>query len=131
MKKFLITLAFLPLIAYPAWADDTIAPPHYMETVMKCNGGDVFKDNECLKTELLDIIGKSFKPEQKAYLAEQLNEIEKTVDKSQLNSKNKEIQALGNDPEKIKKEKAENLNLIWKKLILDTLKMVNENRAAS
>lgn len=132
MKKILAVFSFLVMTTSSVWAvNDNSAPPQYMEIVMKCNDVDIFKNNKCLKDELLNIIGKSFKPEQKIDLSSQLDEIEKTIDKSQLNDKNPEIKALGNDPEKIKNEKAQNLNLIWKKLILDTLKMLDESRAVS
>ena len=132
MKKILLTLSFLSIFAsFQVWAAEDGLPQQYTNIIKKCDTQDTAAGNKCLKDALLEVIGQSFSAEQKAYLGEQLDIIEKQVADAELNEENPEMKNIIGNPEKTKEYKAQTLNLILKKLLFDTLSMLDENKLES
>ncbi len=132
MKKTLLTLSFLSIfVSFQVCAAENELPQQYTNIIKKCDTSDMAAGNKCLKDALLEIIGKSFSAEQKAYLGEQLNLIEKQVADAELNEDNPEMKNIIGNEEKTKEYKAQTLNLILKKLLFDTLSMLDENKLES
>lgn len=132
MEKFFLTLSFLGVFAsFQVCAAENSLPQQYTDIIKKCDISETSAGNKCLKKALLEVIGQSFSSEQKAYLSKQLELIEKQVAGAELDEGNPEMKNIIGNPEKTKEYKAQTLNLILKKLLFDTLSMLDENKLES
>lgn len=129
MKKLLFSTAFAVMFFVNTAsankiqdaADEAQIPMQYLEINQKCENNKIENYNLCLKDALLKIINKSFTAEQIQNLNLQLAGIEKQVAEAELDENDPTVQALENDPERIKEFRAQNMNLIWKRLLIETI----------
>lgn len=135
MKKLLFSTAFAVMFCVNAAsadevqdaADEAQIPMQYLEINQKCENNNIEKYNLCLKEALLKIINASFTEVQIQNLNLQLTGIEKQVAEAELDENDPKVQALENDPERIKEFRAQNMNLIWKRLLIE---MINSLKKA-
>lgn len=102
-------------------ADEAHIPLQYLEINQKCENNDIYNYNACLKSALFNIVDNSFTDEQIKDLKGQLDGIEKQVDTAELDYNDPKVKEIENNPAKIKEFRAQNMNLIWKRLIIETL----------
>lgn len=102
-------------------ADEAHIPLQYLEINQKCENNDIYNYNACLKSALFNIVDNSFTDEQIKDLKGQLDGIEKQVDMAELDYNDPKVKEIENNPAKIKEFRAQNMNLIWKRLIIETL----------
>lgn len=102
-------------------ADEAHIPLQYLEINQKCENNDIYNYNACLKLALFNIVDNSFTDEQIKDLKGQLDGIEKQVDTAELDYNDPKVKEIENNPAKIKEFRAQNMNLIWKRLIIETL----------
>ena len=126
MKKALIlSLAFsflsFPLAAADTEGEDIHIPMKYLEIDKDCNNTDVNLYNICLKEAFLNIISQNFTPEQQKDLRAQLDNIEAQVAEAEPDFNNPQNADLKDNPVKIKEFNAQNMNLIWKRLLVETI----------
>lgn len=136
MKKIFLTmigatmLASSPLCAQEQTEEQDIhIPMAYLEIDQKCINTDVNIYNMCLKEEFIKVLTENFTPEQQAELKQQLADIESQVAEAEPDYENPENEGLKDNPEKIKEFNANNMNLIWKRLLVETLNSVEEGQA--
>ncbi len=129
MKKLLMATAAALILCSSAVradeiqdaADEAHIPLKYLEINQNCENNDIYKYNDCLKTALFKIVDESFTEEQIKDLKGQLDGIEQQVDTAELDYNDPKVKEIENDPAKIKEFRAQNMNLIWKRLIIETL----------
>lgn len=127
MKKLLTTAAAaLFICTASAHADEASSgeeqiPMKYLEINQKCENSDIEKYNLCLKDALLEIMNGSFTDEQIEDLKKQLDGIEKQVAEAEPDYSNPLVKEIEGNEAKIKEFRAENMNLIWKRLLIETL----------
>ena len=102
-------------------ANEAHIPLQYLEINQKCENNDIYNYNACLKSALFNIVDNSFTDEQIKDLKGQLDGIEKQVDTAELDYNDPKVKEIENNPAKIKEFRAQNMNLIWKRLIIETL----------
>lgn len=132
MKKLPIITAALILAAAPSFAekltetaDDIQIPEQYIEIDAKCQNSDIYRYNSCLKEALFKIMADTLTEEQIADLKSQLNDIEKEVDTAEFDYDQPQAKAAKGDEKKIKQLRAESMNLIWKRILVETLNSLN------
>ncbi len=136
MKKIFLTmigatmLASSPLCAQEQTEEQDIhIPMAYLEIDQKCINTDVNIYNMCLKEEFMKVLAENFTPEQQAELKQQLSDIEAQVAEAEPDYNDPKNEGLKDNPEKIKEFNANNMNLIWKRLLVETLNSVEESQA--
>lgn len=132
MKKLTILTAALILAASPSYAekltetaDDIQIPEQYIEIDTKCRNPDIYRYNSCLKDALFKIMDDTLTEEQVADLKSQLNNIEQEVDTAELDYDTPQAKAVEGDENKIKQFRAESMNLILKRILVETLNSLN------
>lgn len=134
MKKiFMMSLlafmsATLPLKAQEN-EEDIHIPMAYIAIDQKCINTDVNIYNMCLKNEFMKVLEENFTPEQQAELKKQLNDIEAQVAEAEPDYDNPKNADLKDNPAKIKEFNANNMNLVWKKLLIETLNSIEESQS--
>lgn len=131
MKKMLMmTIAATILTATATLAQntttDTQIPMQYLEINQKCETKEINQYNDCLKKALMDIMSTNFTEDQLKDLNAQLDSIEKQVADAELDYENPKVKAIEGNEEKIKEFRAENMNLIWKRLLIETINSLNK-----
>lgn len=131
MNKIFFTFAVSTLLTFNVSAAEKIdyTDPEATAIAKKCDNNDSKAENRCLKNELIKIIGNTFDGEQKDYLLNQINEIEKNVNEARLNLDNEQIKQFSNNQEAEEELRRQSLNQIWQKLLNDTIKMIRGTAA--
>lgn len=125
----LVSLLALPLQAQEKNAEDDIKiPMSYLPIDQKCINTDVNLYNMCLKEALLKVLSENFTPEQQEELKKQINDIETQVAEAEPDFDKPQNKDLKDNPVKIKEFNAQNMNLIWKRLLIETLNSLEENQ---
>lgn len=96
-------------------------PMAYLSIDQKCINNDINLYNICLKDSFLNILKENFTEEQQKELMQSVNEIEKQIAEAEPDYDDPKNADLKDNPSKIKEYNAHNMNLIWKKLLVDTL----------
>ena len=103
-------------------------PMAYLQIDQKCINNDVNIYNMCIKEEFMKVLAENFTPEQQTELKKQLADIEAQVAEAEPDYDNPENEGLKDNPEKIKEFNAKNMNLIWKRLLVETLNSIEESQ---
>lgn len=133
MKKLpMITTALIMLAAASAraeklteTADGIQIPEQYLEIDKNCQNSDIYRYNSCLKESLFKIMSDTLTEKQIEDLKSQLASIEQEVDTAELDYENPQAKAAEGNENKIKKLRAESMNLIWKRILIETLNSLN------
>lgn len=119
-----------PLCAQEAEEEQDIhIPMAYLSINQKCENADINLYNICLKEEFLNILSQNFTPEQRTELMKQVNDLETEIAEAEPDFDNPNNEGLKDNPSKIKEFNAQNMNLIWKRLLVDTLNSLEETQA--
>ncbi len=136
MKKlFFAALFFCCFVSFKGFAQENTEeqeihiPMAYLAIDQKCINTDVNIYNMCLKEEFIKILAENFTPEQQEELKKQLDDIEAEVAEAEPDFENPQNKDLKDNPVKIREFNAKNMNLIWKKLLVDTLNSLEESQA--
>lgn len=108
--------------------EDIHIPMAYLAIDQKCINTDVNLYNMCLKEEFMNVLSENFTPKQQDELKKQLDDIEAQVAEAEPDYENPQNEGLKGNPEKIKEFNAKNMNLIWKKLLVETLNSIEESQ---
>ena len=124
-------LSAAPLLAQEEQKSDEEVriPMAYLTIDKKCINTDVNLYNMCLKDEFMKILAENFTPEQQAELKQQLDDIEAQVAEAEPDYDKPENKDLKDNPVKIKEFNAQNMNLIWKRLLIETLNSLEETQS--
>lgn len=135
MKKiYLAMIGAAMLISSPLCAQEQEdeqeihIPMAYLQINQKCENTDINLYNMCLKEEFMKVLAENFTPEQQTELKQQLNDIEAQVAEAEPDYDNPQNEGLKDNPEKIKEFNANNMNLIWKRLLVETLNSIEESQ---
>lgn len=132
MKKIFYLALFSALLwqtnlqAQEPNTDEIKIPMEYLNIDQKCFNTDINLYNICLKEAFLNIIEQNFTSEQQVELKNQIADIETQVAEAEPDYDNPVNQGLKDNPAKIKEFNAKNMNLIWKKLLVDTINSLND-----
>lgn len=134
MKKiFWMSLMTVIFSSSILWAqeksDDVRIPVLYLDIDQKCINTDVNIYNMCLKEEFMKILSENFTPEQQVELKKQLDNIEAEVADAEPDYTNPLNHNLKDNPVKIKEFNAQNMNLIWKRLLVDTINSLEDSQS--
>lgn len=128
MNKIIVSLCISTLLTFNATAAEQTAYslPKAEEIIKKCENKNTAADNDCLKAEIIKIISETFDDDEKNYLVEQMEQIQKSVEKADLNLNNEQIKQFANNKETEKELRLRSLNEIWQKLLKDTVRMMSD-----
>lgn len=127
---FVFTITSSPLLAQEKNDDEDIhIPMAYIAIDQKCINADINAYNACLKDEFMKVLEENFTPEQQAILKQQLADIEAQVAEAEPDFDNPANEGLKDNPEKIKEFNIHNMNLIWKRLLVETLNSLEESQS--
>ena len=134
MKKFCFAImSAILLIPSPLSAqeqeDDISIPAAYLAIDQKCINTDVNIYNMCLKEEFMKVLSENFTLEQQQELKKQIADIEAQVAEAEPDYNNPKNADLKDNPVKIKEFNANNMNLIWKRLLIETLNSLEETQS--
>ncbi len=132
MKKLPIITAAFMLAAISAQAekpeetpDNIQTPEQYLEIDKGCQNSDIYQYNSCLKEALFKIMSATLTEEQIDDLKSQLAGIEQEVDTAEPDYDNPQVKTAEGNESKIKEMRAESMNLIWKRILIETLNSLN------
>lgn len=134
MKKlslcfFVFSMLMSPSLRAQEQNEEIHIPMSYIAIDQKCINTDVNLYNMCLKEEFMNVLSQNFTPEQQAELKQQLNDIEAQVAEAEPDYDNPQNKDLKDNPVKIKEFNAKNMNLIWKRLLVETLNTIENSQA--
>ena len=134
MKKFcFVIMSAILLMSSPLSAqeqeDDISIPAAYLAIDQKCINTDVNIYNMCLKEEFMKVLSENFTLEQQQELKKQIADIEAQVAEAEPDYNNPKNADLKDNPVKIKEFNTNNMNLIWKRLLIETLNSLEETQS--
>lgn len=106
-------------------ADVIQIPEQYLEIDKGCQNADIYKYNTCLKEALFKIMSETLTEEQIKDLKSQIAGIEQEVNTAELDYNNPQAKAAEGNESKINELRAESMNLIWKRILIETLNSLN------
>lgn len=128
-KHFLIVLTslFLGFSAEAALVptpEEKTFSPEAAAIINECKNENIAEFNNCLKKELADIINQVFDNPENVYLLKQMDEIEKNVEEAEFNLEDEQVKKIVANKEAAHELRLLNLNLIWQKMLNNTLNMI-------